>query len=198
MAEELTHRSFVSEDNKFEPMQQTYNGFEIEKRYVLMTKEEDHTKNKNGLERYNEVLEKGKPIRQGYIKDFDIARDMLEDFSISLAEGFKPNTVRLRQYGEDYILTLKDRKETKKREVEWALDRKQFNKWWKHTEGARVEKRRLRKKIKGYLVEFDAFTDRFLLLAEIEVADEKELKLVPVLGMDVTNNNTWTNKTLSK
>jgi CYTH domain-containing protein len=47
-------------------------------------------------------------------------------------------------------------------------------------------------------VEYDAFTDRFLLLAEVEVTDEADLAKVPKLGMDVTNNNQWSNKNLSK
>ena len=69
---------------------------------------------------------------------------MLEELGIVLNE-FRPNTVRLRKTPEMYILTLKDRKETKRREVEWELDRKTFMNYWKHTKGARVRKVRLEK-----------------------------------------------------
>lgn len=192
------HRPLVNPKTKFQPVKQIYSGWEIEKKFVLATVEEDHTKNKNALAKYGEVLEKGTPIKQGYIKDFGIAQELLESFGIELTEDFKPNTVRLRQYGSQYILTLKDKKETKRKEVEYELGKKQFNTYWKHTKGARVEKKRLIKKLKGFDIEYDAFTDRFLLLAEVEVKTEEELKKVPKLGMDVTNNNQWSNKALAR
>jgi CYTH domain-containing protein len=195
---EQNFRPLVSENNKLKPLKQLYSGYEIEKKWVLATKEEDHTKNKNALERYNEVLESGTKISQGYIKDFDKARQLIEELGISLSPEFKPNTVRLRDYGGQYILTFKDKKETKTRELEFELERKTFKKWWPETKGSRVEKKRLRKKIKGFMVEFDAFTDRFLLLAEIEVTKEEDLKKCPALGMDVTNQSNWSNKALSK
>jgi CYTH domain-containing protein len=192
------HRPLVNPKSKFKPVKELYNGFEIEKKFILATTEEDHTKNKNALVMYNEVLEKGTDIRQGYIKDFSVCQEVLEALGIELTEDFKPNTVRLRQYGNDYILTLKDRKDTKRKEVEYELDKKQFNTYWKHTKGSRVTKKRYIKKLKGFDVEYDAFTDRFLLLAEVEVTDEADLAKVPKLGMDVTNNNQWSNKNLSK
>jgi CYTH domain-containing protein len=192
------HRPLVNPQSKFKPVKEIYNGWEIEKKFVLATMEEDHTKNGNSKQLYNEVLEKGTHIRQGYIKDFGVAQEMLQAFEIQLTEDFKPNTVRLRQYGTKYILTLKDKKETKRKEVEWELDKKLFNKYWKHTKGSRVEKKRLVKELRGFDVEYDAFTDRYLLLAEVEVQDEKSLTKVPKLGMDVTNNNQWSNKNLSR
>lgn len=193
-----TNRPLVNPQSKFKPVKELYSGWEIEKKFVLFTIEQDHTKNSNGLTLYNETLEKGTLIRQGYIKDFSVAHEMLQSFGIELTEDFKPNTVRLRQYGQQYILTLKDKKETKRKEVEWELDKKMFNTYWKHTKGSRVEKKRYIKKLKGFDVEYDAFTDRILLLAEIEVQEEAQLKKVPKLGMDVTNNNQWSNKNLSR
>jgi CYTH domain-containing protein len=192
------HRPLVNPQSKFKPVKELYNGFEIEKKFILATVEEDHTKNKNALTMYNEVLEKGTEIRQGYVKDFSIAHEMLQELGIELTDDFRPNTVRLRQYGDEYILTLKDKKETKRKEVEWGLDKKVFMKFWKHTKGSRVYKKRLIKKLKGFAVEYDAFTDRFLLLAEVEVTTEADLKKVPRLGMDVTNNSQWSNKNLSR
>lgn len=190
------HRPLITENTTFKPVKQIYNGFEIEKRYLLLTKEEDTSKGKNGLEIYNEVLENGTTIRQGYIMDVSEAKRVLDELGIELE--FKPNTIRFRQYGKKYILTVKDRKETKKREVEWKLSKAQFNEYWPLTEGNRVEKKRLEKKIKKRLVEIDAFTDRLLLIAEIEVDDEKDMDNLPKLGMDITGNKNWSNKALSK
>lgn len=194
---ELGFRPFIKPTSKMAPLKQIFNGYEIEKKFILLTIEKDYTRNTNGPTLYNEVLEKGTLIKQGYIKDIQIAVKMLKELGIDLNE-FKPNTIRLRKYGTKYILTLKDRKEVKKREVEFALPKNIFLKYWPLTKGARVEKKRLEKKLKGRLMEFDAFTDRLLLIAECEVTKEKELKLVPKLGMDVTNNSAWANKNLAR
>jgi CYTH domain-containing protein len=195
--EVLGFRPLIKPDSKMKPLKQIFNGFEIEKRQLLLTVEEDHTRAKNGLVTYNEVLENGVDIRQGYIKDVQQAKSVLTELGISLNE-FQPNTIRLRKYGTKYILTLKDNKGTKKREVEFKLSRAQFNKYWPITKGARVTKKRLEKKIKGHLFEIDAFTDRFLLIAECEVQSEEALSAVPKMGMDITGNSSWTNKRLSK
>ena len=183
-------------ENSLQPARQLFSGYEIEKRWVLLTKEEDHTKSKNGLELYDEVLQKGKRIEQGYIHDIQKAKEVLDALGIEL--DFKPNTIRLRKYGADFILTVKDRKETKKREVEWELNKKSFLQFWPLTKGARVYKTRLVKEVKGNKVEMDGFTDRFLLLAEIEVDDEAKMDKLPKLGMDVTGNKSWSNKALAK
>lgn len=190
-------RPLVEPGSKFKPVKELFNGYEIEKRWVLMTIEEDHTKQKNALKIYNDALEKGEKYEQGYIKDFQIAIEMLGALGIKLKE-FQPNTVRLRKTPKQYILTLKDRKETKKREVEWELDKKTFFAYWKYTKGARVSKTRWETKVKKNTVVFDAFTDRILLMAEIEVSDESLLDGLPKLGMDVTGIKEWTNKSLSR
>ena len=186
----------MGEDNQLEPLNQIYNGYEIEKRWLLFTKEEDHTKKGNGLELYDQTLQKGVLIEQGYIFDIEQAKEMLDELGITI--DFKPNTIRLRKLGDQRILTLKDRKETKRREVEWELDTKTFNKYWKLTKGKRVRKTRWTKEVKGNKIEYDAFTDRLLLLAEIEVQDEKALESLPKLGLDVTGNKAWSNKALAK
>lgn len=198
MAEETQEfRPLIDPSSEMKPLKQIYNGYEIEKRQLLMTPTEDHTKKKNGLTLYNEVLEEGTMIEQGYIKDIQEAVVVLQELGIKMSD-FKPNTIRLRKYGLQYILTLKDRKETKKREVEFELDKKTFLKYWKLTKGARVYKKRLVKKVKGFDFEYDAFIDRFLLIAETEVTTEEDLVKVPKIGMDITNLKDWSNKCLSK
>jgi CYTH domain-containing protein len=205
--EELGFRPFISPDSKIAPLKQVFAGYEIERRQILLTLEEDHTKRKNALTIYDEVLRDGVQIDQGYIKDIPTAAQVLQELGINLNE-FKPNTIRFRKFGPGfaekeispfkYILTLKDRKESKKREVEFKLSREQFQKYWAYTEGSRLVKKRLKKKIKGHLFEIDAFMDRVLLIAECEVDHESKMAMVPTLGMEVTNNKLWTNKTLSR
>lgn len=205
--QEAPFRPLINPNSKFQPMKQIFAGYEIEKRQLLLTVEKDFSKKGNALLIYDEVLREGVLINQGYIKDLPTAAAALQELGVELNE-FKPNTVRLREFGPGYktkkvspyryVLTLKDRKETKKREVEFKLTKSQFEKYWPSTEGARVQKKRMRKKIKGFNFEMDAFTDRILFIAECEVNDEKDLKKVPGIGMDVTNDNRWSNKSLSR
>lgn len=202
-------RPLIQDTSKFMPVKQIFAGFEIEKRQLLLTVEQDHTKNKNGSVIYDEVLRDGVTIEQGYVKDITQAVKLLKKLKIDINTGdFKPNTIRIRRFGEGYkskkispykyVLTLKDRKETKKREAEFKLSSQQFETYWPWTEGARVIKKRLKKKIKGFEFEIDAFTDRFLLIAECEVKKEKDMENVPKMGMDITNLKDWSNKALSR
>lgn len=194
--EEPTHRSLVGEGNKFKPLKEIYNGFEIEKRWVVLTIEDDFSKAKNGVKLYNDAMEKGFPIEQGYIIDLDKAREMVSELGI--VPDFSPNTIRLRKTPTQYILTLKDKKDTKRREVEWELSKKVFLHYWKLTKGKRVRKTRYIKEVKGNEIIFDAFTDRYLLMVEIEVKNEKLLEGLPKLGFEVTTDSSWTNKSLAR
>lgn len=195
MSEET--RPLIDPSSKMKPLKQIYNGYEIEKRFLLLTKEEDFTKNGSGREVYDEVLQHGTVIEQGYVRDIPRAAEILQELGIKLSD-FKPNTVRFRKYGKKYILTLKNRKETKKREVEFKLSREQFKKYWPDTEGARITKKRLVKKIKKWDFEIDAFTDRFLVIAECEVTSEEMMEKVPKLGQDITQDKNFTNKAMAR
>jgi CYTH domain-containing protein len=190
-------RPLVGEGTETMPTRQIYNGYEIEKRWVLLTMEKDHTKKQNGLSLYNKALEKGDLYFQGYIKDLDKARGIIEELGIELE--FAPNTFRLRVTPTQYILTIKDKKATKRREVEWELSKDVFDKYWPMTLEHRIVKRRLTMKHSiGKEMVIDAFVDRLLLMAEIEVFEETDLSRIKDLGFDVTNQKDWSNKALSK
>lgn len=194
---ELGFRPLVAEDNKRKPLIQIYNGFEIEKRWVILTVEEDHSKAGNGLVLYNRALERGDAYEQGYILDMEKAREVVVELGI--VPQFEPNTIRFRKINNSrFIFTLKDKKETKRREVEWELDRKTFNHFWPLTTNARITKRRYIKEVKGNEITFDAFTDRLLLMVEIEVKDEELLKTLPKMGFEVTGDSNWSNKKMAK
>jgi len=196
--EKKKFRPLIGEGTKLKPVKQIYKGFEIEKKQILLTLEKDHTKNGNGgLKLYNDTLKNGKRYEQGYLKDGDQAAELVQELGLEIE--FAPNTCRLRKIDDkNYILTLKDKKKRKTREVEWEIPKKIFLKYWKYTKGARVYKRRWTTEVKGFKMEFDAFTDRLLLMVETEVDKKKLLKKVPKLGMDVTGNSMWSNKSLSK
>lgn len=205
--EELGFRPLIESSSKIAPVKQIYLGAEIEKKFILLTIEEDYTKNKNGMTLYDEALKEGVTIWQGYIKDIQEAVVVLQELGINLNE-FKPNTIRLREFGPGfktkgvskyrYVLTLKDKKPGKTREAEFRLSEEQFNKYWPKTQGARVTKKRMNKVIRKHNFEIDAFIDRFLLIAECEVDEPEQLEKVPVLGNDVSNDKNWSNKALAK
>ena len=118
--QELGFRPLIKKSN-IPVVKQLYSGYEIEKKFILAKIETDYTKNQNSITRYNEVMERGTSILQGYIKDIQQAILMLNELGIEPNE-FEPNTIRLRRLGNDwgediiYILTLKDRKEIKVRD----------------------------------------------------------------------------------
>lgn len=196
-AEPQEFRPLVAKANTFKPLRQIYNGFEIEKRWVILTVEDDYSKAKNGKNLYDKALQNGDAYEQGYIMDMNEAIKMTQELGI--VPDFQPNTIRLRKINNSkYIFTLKDKKETKRREVEWELDKKTFLKYWPLTKGHRVTKRRYITEVKGNEVMFDAFTDRYLLMVEIEVKDEAKLDSLPKMGFEVTGDSSWTNKKLAK
>ena len=200
-------RPLIDPSSKIKPVKEFFIGEEIEKKFILQTIEQDYTKNKNGITLYDEVLKEGVTIDQGYVRDIQVAVVILQELGISLND-FKPNTIRLRQFGvgfktkgvskHRYVLTLKDKKPTKTREAEFKLTQEQFDKYWPHTKGARVHKKRMLKTIRKHSFELDAFMDRFLLIAECEVEKQELLEKVPVLGNDVSNDKNWSNKSLAK
>ena len=49
-----------------------------------------------------------------------------------------------------------------------------------------------------YTVEFDVYTDRDLIVAEIEVPSLDMLASLPVLGKDVTEDKRYKNKNLAR
>jgi len=172
-------------------------GYEIENRQILCTAKKDYTKGKTANTTYNEVLEHGKEIRQGYIKDKTIYGKILKEFKIKLPT-FKIDTFRFRKYGVNYFITIKGPKKLCKDEMEYKISRAKFLKYWPLTKGYRIHKKRLEKRIGGFIFELDAFTDRYLLIAECEVDKVGELKMVTKLGKDITNSSKWSNKNLSK
>lgn len=205
--QELGFRPLIDPSSKLKPVKQIFIGEEIEKKFILLTIEQDYTKNKNGMTLYDEVLKEGVTIDQGYVKDIQEAVVILQELGISLND-FKPNTIRLREFGVGfktkgiskyrYVLTLKDKKPGKTREAEFRLNQEQFEKYWPKTKGARVYKKRMIKTIRKHNFELDAFMDRFLLIAECEVEKQEMLEKVPVLGNDVSNDKNWSNKALAK
>src|SRR3989344_173212 len=141
-----------------------------------------------------DVNSNGKPIKQGYLP-LDVGMTAAQE--AGLIVDFTPDVARLREKAGKYFLTIKGKGDTARDELETKIDAAIFNTYWPKTEGQRVEKVRLEKTIDGYTAEIDVFTDRDLILAEIEVNTEEELKRIPILGKDVSTDPKYKNNNLA-
>lgn len=126
-------------------------------------------------------------IRQGYLT--------VEADSIDL---------RLRQYGDDYFLTMKSGEGLVRRELETAISAGQFDTLWPATEGRRLEKTRHRGKLLGgQLFELDVFAGHLapLIMVEVEFPSEDLAKaFVPPawFGQEVTDDRRYRNRHLAQ
>lgn len=168
-------------------------GKEYEARQLLLTPYKDYTVEQDGLMIYSQVLRKGIPIIQGYIKKKKWVKKVLTHVNAPL--GFTPDTIRLRKMGKVRILTFKDEDDN---ETEFELTPHLFTLLWPYTHKQRVKKKRLIMNIGKVDFEVDAFIDRLLLIAEREVKSKKLISKVPLIGFDITNDKNWSNKNLAK
>ncbi|MBU3896952.1 MAG: adenylate cyclase [Nanoarchaeota archaeon] len=166
---------------------------EIEKKYLFQGKARDKVLYVLGLPEIN--LNKGTKIRQGYLP-VDMAHKIA--CILNLPEGFKPGELRVRDKGGKYFLTAKSAGGIKRDEYEKQIDKKLFEALWPETEGRRIEKVRSTFDYGGHEVELDFFTDRKLILGEVEVKSLKEARKVSLPGKDVTEDQTYKNKNLAK
>ncbi len=144
---------------------------EIERKFILETLPDN-------IEEY-----KHEPIRQGYI-------------SITECE-----TVRIRQKGEKYWLTVKRGKGLSREEYEVELFKEQFETLWITTKGKQLEKVRYYLPYGTYTIEIDVFGGSLasLLFAEVEFSSEDEANLftpLDFMGREVTLDGGYTNASL--
>jgi CYTH domain-containing protein/CHAD domain-containing protein len=105
-------------------------------------------------------LDDGVPLRQGYLAI---------DGAVS---------VRVRDAGKgNRTLTLKAGAGTSRTELEWPIDRDEFDAAWPATDGRRVVKTRYRIPLGEHTVEVDVFGDRLdgLVVAEVEFDSDEAL-----------------------
>lgn len=145
----------------------------------------------------------GIQIAQGYLSlalGINVARELKVEYD------FEPAEARVRHEGENFIFNLKGKGSLTRNETPSAtLEEKLFNELWLNTEGARVYKTRVKQPYSLpsgiYVVEFDVYRDRDLVIAEVEVPTEDLARLVreiKPLGKNVTNDSRYKNKNLAK
>lgn len=167
-------------------------GKEYESRQIILSDDRYYGPIIPALKLYNRILHKGDTIQQGYIKPKEV--EVLKPLQLGMKVE-KPDTIRLRKYQGKIFLTLKNEEED---EQEFLIGTKEFLLLWPMTKGRRIQKKRLIEKYGKWDVELDAFTDRLLLIAEVEVKKLSYLKEVPKLGFDITNDKKWSNKNLAR
>ena len=143
----------------------------------------------------DDVLKNGKPIRQGYLS-LDSSLELSDKLNMTV--DFDPNEARLRDNDRTLYFTLKSRGTLSRNESEVEVNQNIFNKYWPKTEGKKVEKVRLSRAFEGHTVEIDVYTDRDLIIAEVEVPTVEQAERLSALGKDVTSNKAYQNKNLAK
>ena len=134
----------------------------------------------------------------------------LESETLEIEQGWLPGA-RLRErlrrvrgpHGERFERALKAGSGVERIEVEESLDGATFALLWPATDGCRVRKRRTRVHDGGLVWELDAFCDRALWLAEVELDDPRRRPALPAwlegcVVREVTDEPGWTNLELAR
>ncbi len=111
--------------------------------------------------------------------------------------------IRIRQIGEDFILTIKGKGHIEREEFELTISQSEFEHLSKKTEGIVIHKTRYFIPYNHYTIELDIFHDYFegLVLAEVEFSsmDDANSFIPPNwFGRDVSENPNYKNSSLAK
>jgi CYTH domain-containing protein len=122
-----------------------------------------------------------------------------------LGDGTTPERLRRARSGRDvrHFRTVKLGRGESRVEMEQELSAEEFARLWPGTEGCRVEKRRHRVRAAQGVWEIDEFTDRDLVLAELEIPEaglriELPDWLAPSVLRDVTDDPAYGNLALAR
>lgn len=129
-------------------------------------------------------LGKGKLIKQGYFAS--------------------QSEIRLRQDGEEFLITFKGPGSIKRSECERAIPQWVFEENWIHTEGRRVEKVRYKKPYQSHTLEIDQFSTHpegpFLMECEFGSEEEADNFIFPPWAKgirEVTNDPSYKNRSIA-
>ena len=176
-------------------------GLEIEKKFLIFERGEDYSTEALGqlfpsiLDLKDTVLRQGIKIRQGYVP-IEIGNEIRGIHGLESVSGM--SEARLRDFGGEYFLTMKSkggltRKETPDLKVSGTV----FDLYWRYAE-RRLEKVRLERILGEHNFEIDVYTDRDLVVAEVEVRTEMYARRVIPLGPDITEDIGYKNNQLAR
>lgn len=177
---------------------------EIEKKYLISENEVDYSTELfkqiyPTIDAIKKDIKNGKKVNQGYLP-IKIGKGVCEKISVSF--DFAMAEARLRDQEGNYFFTIKSEGSLKRDELNIPISKEIFETYWPKTKGKRVEKIHITQpyKVNGleYLLELNVYTDRNLIVAEIEVESKEEAEKLPMLGLDVTLEKKYKNKNLAK
>ncbi len=119
-----------------------------------------------------------------------------------LATGER-RSVRVRDAGPDgCTLTFKAGSGAERTELEWSIERREFDAAWPHTDGRRIEKTRRRIPFGSHVIELDVFGGELdgLMIAEVEFSSSDAMAVFeppPWFGREVTDDGRYTNASLA-
>lgn len=130
----------------------------------------------------------------------------LKDFAFKrIKQGYISTSpvIRIRQLGEDFILTIKGQGLLAREEHELMISESEFYTLSRKVDGLVISKTRYYIPFNEYTIEFDVFHDDYegLLLAEVEfecLDDANSFTPPEWFGEDVTHLSKYHNSTLSK
>ena len=141
------------------------------------------------------VLVNGETIQQGYMP---IEKGIQLASRLGIKVDFEVKEARLRFRAGKSHFTLKGEGDVSRREIEHRITKDLFDEYWPSTDGKRVEKTRLKSPFEEYVLEIDVYTDRDLIIAEVEVPTITHAENLDPIGLDVTANKRYKNKNLAK
>lgn len=175
---------------------------EIEKKFLLSEGEVNYSLANALVQIYpsiealrKDVLANGEQIHQGYL-DSGTGLSLLK--RMGLYVDFKPAEARLRNKAGKLTFTVKSAGGTSRGEMETEIPQELFDEYWSWTSGDRVEKVRLSKPYGNHVIEIDVYTNRDLVVAEVEVRKAEELKEILAIGRDISDNPDYKNRKLAK
>lgn len=141
------------------------------------------------------VAEKGIHIRQGYLEN-SIGIELAEKLKLEI--DFDIIETRLREKETSFYLTFKSKGGLSRSEFEITISSDLFEGLWQQTEGRRIQKARLNIPYQDYIAEVDVYSDRDLIVIEVEVSSEKDAEQLIPLGKDISIDNIYKNRNLAK
>jgi len=141
-----------------------------------------------------QVNTEGIPIRQGYLNPM-IGMEIAAKAELDV--DFEPAEARLRNYNNTYLLTIKGKGVLARNEAEIEITSDIFEQYWPATEGRRIEKIRLVRPFQEHKLEVDAYTDRDLVVAEVETPTHEAAENIKNIGKDITDDPNYKNHKLA-
>lgn len=142
-----------------------------------------------------DIAKKGFLIRQGYLKN-EVGLGLADKLKLRI--DFDILETRLRKKDNKFYLTFKSKGGLTRSELETTISSGLFEELWDQTEGRRIQKIRLEIPCQKHTAEVDVYSDRDLIVIEVEVSSEEEAEKLMPLGKDITSDKAYKNRTLAK